>query len=595
MKSVRTLLPGLKERFIVCYLLLTLIPTAVLYRVAYVYTAQSARREIVESQMERGYADQQYMQLVFQSIESKCDPFMENSTLSQIMDNSSQSNRSVMYDYVSEVSDLMSKARQGTAVDGIEIYTPNATAAEILPGFRLLSELNPEGFPESYAVNPSRALYQHFWVLTPREDFPELHYYAGLFDSNLYRINGVLAIDCSRVLRDMLLPWHGENESVRVYFDGAPVYDSDAESPFDAELAEWVAALSASDGVSVHLDESSNRLTHAISLPAQKLVVCRTYLVPLALRLPALFWLLMLALVAMSLLLMLLIFHPLHNITALARHMKSVRSIPLKPYPGRAHTREIVTIIHEYNALVQRVNEMSRVINKKELMLRTAQIERLQSQLNPHFFYGTLESIRMIAEVEGQAEIAEIAYDFSSLMRYSLSKDYFVPLPQELDVVRQYIAIQAKRIGNRFTVEWSSGVNAESWLCPKFVLFSMVENAFTHDVNQSRQIVHIRIFLRENADRLTLSVANDGPGIEPARLAQIRYMIAHPDERRSFASANNGRSIFNINDRLQFYYGEDYQFNIDCTPETGTVCSVTINRSARFPGEEDADAEYPAD
>ena len=141
MNWVKKLFSGLKTRFIICYLLLTLIPIVVLYRIAYVNAVESAQREIVESQVERAYADRQYMQLVFQNVESKVDLFEENTTLAQIMDNSSHSNRSVMYDYVSEVSDLFAKAKRDDLVDGIDIYTNNATAAEILPGFHLMSDL----------------------------------------------------------------------------------------------------------------------------------------------------------------------------------------------------------------------------------------------------------------------------------------------------------------------------------------------------------------------------------------------------------------------------------------------------------------------
>ena len=595
MNWVKKLFSGLKTRFIICYLLLTLIPIVLLYRIAYVNAAESAQREIVESQVERAYADRQYMQLVFQNVESKVDLFEENTTLAQIMDNSSHSNRSVMYDYVSEVSDLFAKAKRDDLVDGTDIYTNNATAADILPGFHLMSDLDTSLFPEIYALNRSRVLFQHFWVFAPGEDGLRTRFYAGLFDANVNRVNGILAIDCSRALRAMLEKRYNDGEHVYVLCDGEQVYATDRDTLASQSAAEAMKRLPAGENTGVYLDETARLITHVIRFPDQKLTVCRVYPVPHSVRLPAFFWPVLLSMIALSLILMLLIFHPLNNITALARHMKSVRSIPLQPYPRKSRTSEIITIIDEYNALVERVNDMSRTINQKELLLRNAQIERLQSQLNPHFFYGTLESIRMIAEVENQPEIAEIAYDFSSLMRYSLSKDFFVPLSQEIDIVRQYIAIQKKRIGNRFELIWDNDVDVESWRCPKFVLFSMVENAFTHDVNHSRKKVHITIALRESGDELTLTVTNDGPGIPPERLRQLWHMIAHPEDRKDFTSQNNGRSIFNINDRLQFYYGEDYHFHIDSTPEKQTVCSVTINRNAKFLGEEPSDAEYSAD
>lgn len=586
---------GLKARFAICYLLLTIVPIAILCAVAYAGAAQRAQSEINDAQLERAYADRQYMQLLFQSVESKYDLFDENATLSQIMDSSFHSNRSVMFSYVSEISSLLAKARRSGGVSDIELYTSNEIAAEILPGFHRMSELDSSNFPEQYFANRDRALFQHFWTLNDAGDFPELVYYAGLFSSELNKLDGVLRITCTDALREMTAARYHDEEAFYLYFSGEPIYTSDAERRYADYARGQMEALSYGENVSVHLDRDASLITCVLQLPEQRLALCRIYPVTSTVRLPGYFLPALLLLVALSLAVMTVIFHPLYNITALARHMKSVQSIPMQPYPRKSRTREVKTIIEEYNALGRRINELSQTVNQKELLLRNAQIERLQSQLNPHFFYGTLESIRMIAEVEGQAEIAEIAYDFSSLMRYSLSKDFFVPLSQEIDIVRQYIAIQKKRIGNRFELTWRTPLGQSEWRCPKFVLFSMVENAFTHDVNHSRQVVHIEIEIREDGDRLELSVRNDGPGIDPERLSQIRYMIEHPEERGSFTSQNNGRSIFNINDRLQFYYGEDYGFCIDSVPERYTLCSVSISRGAKFMGKEDADAEADAD
>ena len=132
--------------------------------------------------------------------------------------------------------------------------------------------------------------------------------------------------------------------------------------------------------------------------------------------------------------------------------MKTTQSASLAPYTGKAGDNEVGDLISEYNAMAQRTNELSRTVHQNELLLRNAQIEMLQSQLNPHFFYGTLENIRMIAEMHGEKLIAEIAFAFGNLMRYSLSREYFVPLQKEMDIVAQYIEIQKKRLGNRFTV-----------------------------------------------------------------------------------------------------------------------------------------------
>ena len=586
MKKVFRLFSGLKTRFISCYLLLTVIPIALLYQITYSNAAETAQRKIIETQTERAYADRQYMQLLFRSIESKYDLFADNTTLTRVLDNTSCTERSVMYDYVSELSDLLSRVCRDTTVDDVTIYTQNEIAARILPNFYPIDTMDLMHFPEDYAEHRNRTLYRHFWALGQEKDTLVLKYYAGLFNSDLNIVNGVLSISCTDSLKNLLGFSYGENEAIALYLNGRLVYSdgmADSKMPVSGEPVE------------IQLDDATDRISCVVRLPEQGFALKRIYSAPRTVQFPGVFWLALSFFIAMSLLVMFIIFRPLNNITALARHMKSMQALPMQPYQGNSHTREIYTIIHEYNALGQRINTLSQTVNQKELLLRNAQIERLQSQLNPHFFYGTLESIRMIAEVENQPEIAEIAYDFSSLMRYSLSRDFFAPLEQEIEIVKQYIAIQQKRIGHRFEVTWSSDVEISSWRCPKFVLFSMVENAFTHDVNHSRRKVHIEVALQESGEELRMQVANDGPGIPQDRLEEIRHMIKHPEDRQNFTSANNGRSIFNINDRLQFYYGEDYRFHIESVPEKQTVCSVTIKRNAKFLGKENEDAEYSAD
>ena len=96
--------------------------------------------------------------------------------------------------------------------------------------------------------------------------------------------------------------------------------------------------------------------------------------------------------------------------------------------------------------------------------------------------------------------------------------------------------------------------------------------------------------------REAMTVANDGPGVTPDRLALLHRLILHPEERGQFSADNNGRSIFNISDRLRLYYGEHYAFSISSVPNERTVCSVSINRNARLNGtEETTDANRHAD
>ena len=142
----------------------------------------------------------------------------------------------------------------------------------------------------------------------------------------------------------------------------------------------------------------------------------------------------------------LLIFRPFKNIVRLSEHMNRQNTHALTPYTGMLSKDETGDLILSFNQMTERINELSSSLLNNEMQLKNAQIEALQAQLNPHFFYGTLESIRMIAEASHQELISEITFAFGKLMRYSLSREYLVPVSIEIDMTQQYVSIQEKRL-----------------------------------------------------------------------------------------------------------------------------------------------------
>lgn len=184
----------------------------------------------------------------------------------------------------------------------------------------------------------------------------------------------------------------------------------------------------------------------------------------------------------------------------------------------------------------------------------------------------------MIAEADRQELIADIAFSFGNLMRYCLSREYLAPVSKEIDMTRQYVSIQEKRLVNRFDIHWELCTLDDTWRCPKFVLFSMVENVFSHNVSKCRSFIHITVHMQEEGNDLTFTVTNTGPGVPPKRLKELHYLLEHPKERDCLKSENNGRCIFNINDRLKLFYGEDYHFTIESTENELTTCSVRIHK-----------------
>jgi two-component system sensor histidine kinase YesM len=568
-------------RFIAIYLLVLVLPSAMTCYFIYTNAVKSARDELMRAKREATFADRLYFQNQLQNVESKYFQFKNSKSLNNVLDSTYRTDRSVMYEYIRELSDLIyDNQSDADYIREVRLYTSNATAAKILPAFFPIADLYVQPMPRSFQENPRLALFLRFWDVTMVDDSLTFTYYAGLMDTLYQRVNGVLAIVCGDELFELFLDNAIADVSTYLYLDDQLVYSRNSAPERDALLGSW-STLSVVDNADIKLDEATGFAISRVDLPERNMKVVQIYPFPRIVVLPTGFWFAIGVFLILSILLFISIFKPLRNIAKLSRHLETTQTVTLLPYAGKAGVNEVGDLIFEYNCLVERTNELSRTIRQNEILLRNAQIEMLQSQLNPHFFYGTLENIRMIAEMHGEKLIAEIAFSFGNLMRYSLSREFFVSLEREIDVVRQYIEIQKKRLRDRFTVAWEIEADTDAWKCPKFVLFSMVENAFTHDVNRTRRTVHISIAICESGDQLTISITNDGPGVDPERLALIRRLIRNPEERAQMSTDNNGRSIFNISDRLRLYYGNNYLFSISSEPDRLTTCSVTIKRNAR--------------
>lgn len=596
MKRLHKFVKSLTAKFLITYILAFLIPSFAVYALFYSNAVEQSCAELVSSRRESLTTAKNYMENQFQNIEGKSLLFQNVTDLYGLFDPTVSSTKDLVYTYWKDFVSLTKVGQyDAPGVERLEFYSSNPIASSILPYFSPISELYEKEISDEFRENPDKLLFRRFWHVTSENGELEMTYYSGLMNADASRMLGALAITCSGELLEQFFASGADDTATYLYWNGKPVHAIHASERSDECLTAFAASWRHGEsGVRVELDRSRYVLQSHIYLSDQDLDVVQFSFLPAdsvtgGNALLRFFWLWTLIFLFASLLLFWLIFRPMRGVSQLARHMRDTAAPKLVPYPGKITGDEVGDLIAAYNDLVKRTLEMTDALHKNEILLKNAQIETLQSQLNPHFFYGTLESIRMIAEAHGETLISEISYAFGNLMRYSLSREYFVPLRREIEIVRQYLDIQKKRLGDRFSVEWSVDGDELDWDCPKFVLFSMVENVVVHDVGRTRKHVHILVTLHREGDDLLLSVENDGPGIPPDRLRLLEDLKNHPEKRKELTSQNNGRSIFNIHDRLRLYYGDEYEFSIRSEENVRTVCSVrfhiTPQNAAAFLGE----------
>ena len=197
---------------------------------------------------------------------------------------------------------------------------------------------------------------------------------------------------------------------------------------------------------------------------------------------------------------------------------------------------------------------------KITLMRRRVELSVLQHQINPHFLYNTLDSIRSKALMNRQREIATMTEILSRFFRYCISHDDgMVRVGEELDHIRDYFYIQKFRFEDRFEMEID--VEKEEILelfLPRMTIQPLVENAMIHGLEKVEHKGLIRISLVKAGDRLMITVSDNGYGMSREELIRLNErMRSSPEEELSAKPGHSGIAIRNVNARLKLIFGED--------------------------------------
>lgn len=202
-----------------------------------------------------------------------------------------------------------------------------------------------------------------------------------------------------------------------------------------------------------------------------------------------------------------------------------------------------------------------------ELARTRAELVALRAQINPHFLFNALNTIRYFVRTDQEAA-RRLLLHLSEVFQRALRSGEFVPLQDELSYVEAYLALEKARLGERLQVEWA--VQVEDWLdfpVPTLILQPIVENAVVHGIAGKSGGGTVRITAGQVDDDLVLRVEDDGPGIEPDRLAKIV----------SPAGTNNGSiGLRNVDGRLRALYGEDHRLIIESEAGRGTRVEIRI-------------------
>ena len=240
-----------------------------------------------------------------------------------------------------------------------------------------------------------------------------------------------------------------------------------------------------------------------------------------------------------------------------------------------ALTKEVDRIFSELIQLLK----SEQMLNENK---RQAQYLALQNQINPHFLYNTLESIRSEAMEAGMESVVCMTEALAHFFRYTISNmENMVTLEEELDNINTYFLIQKYRFEERIglTIEYDEEEHdlLNHCLLPKLTLQPVVENSIIHGIERKMGFSTVRIVLRCTEKRLIIQVSDDGIGMQPEALDDLnRKMNQSLFESLHNKKKKGGIALVNVNNRIHLIFGEEYGMTVYSTPGVGTDVMIEL-------------------
>lgn len=245
-------------------------------------------------------------------------------------------------------------------------------------------------------------------------------------------------------------------------------------------------------------------------------------------------------------------------------------------------SQEIAILSREFNHMIQRMEtlnaeivDVSTQLLQSQLVEKQSEMNMLMMQINPHFLYNTLESIKGMSMAGAKEAVQQATTAMADIFRYTIRGKNFVPLRQELKILKQYMTIQTLRYRDRFDVIYAIDETALDCIVPKMILQPLCENSIHHGIELLSHRGQIVITITHRDDTLHIQVQDNGEGIPPHQLTAIQAKLALSN-RDTVVDDNASIGIYNVNSRIRLHYGEPYGLQIDTTDNGDTVVTITL-------------------
>ncbi len=253
--------------------------------------------------------------------------------------------------------------------------------------------------------------------------------------------------------------------------------------------------------------------------------------------------------------------------------MESVESGNLSPQTEEYYG-EMAILSQKFNHMVRRIEAMFTEAKEQEREKHKMEMLALQSQINPHFLYNTLNSIRWLSELQGADKVTQMLDELVKLLRFAAEDTgEFITVGREVEFIISYIRILNFRYFERFSFVLDIEEEAKQFMIPRFIIQPLVENSVLHGFDSNDICATVRIDVHLEGKELLLCVTDDGKGLSPEKIEEILST-----ERKSERSLNK-IGVYNVNQRIKLTYGKEHAIKIDSME--GCYTKVTIRIPAQ--------------
>ncbi|MFB3168203.1 sensor histidine kinase [Neobacillus sp. 179-C4.2 HS] len=268
----------------------------------------------------------------------------------------------------------------------------------------------------------------------------------------------------------------------------------------------------------------------------------------------------------------------LTRLQRIIRHVKRMKNQDFELIHDQEYQDEIGQLTSEFNRMTKKINDLINDvllvnIQNKDLEIKRnrAQLSALQSQINPHFLFNALETIRMRSLMKDERETAKIIHNMAKIFRNSLTwgKD-FVSVRDEVNLLTSFLEIQKYRFGDKLNYQISIDETAEDYKIPNMSLLPFIENASIHGIEPLKENGEISVSISLYADTVTCVIKDNGAGITEEKRKQLLASLENEED----IGENVG--IKNVYYRLKLYYPDRFYFNIDSHLDYGTTITIQL-------------------